>query len=141
MVIGIGLDLQEIVDFNRSLERSGEPYIQRIFTVAEIAYCQAKPDSSSSFAVRFAAKEAAIKALGIAGADGLNWHDFEIMMDSSGRPSMKLTGVAAQCASERTISSLVISLTHSKSTAAAVVVAETYDSSFDRNHSTGNLPR
>ena len=141
MVIGIGIDLQEIIDFHRSLERAGEPYLQRIFTVAEIAYCQAKPDPSSSFAVRFAAKEAAIKALGIAGTDGLSWHDFEIAMDSSGRPYMKLAGVAARYASEKTISSLVISLTHSKSTAGAIVIAETQESLFDRNQSMDNLPR
>ena len=133
MVIGIGIDLQEIADFHRSLERAGEPYIQRIFTVAEIAYCQAKPEPSSSFAVRFAAKEAAIKALGIAGTDGLNWHDLEITTDSSGCPHMKLAGVAAKCASDKRISTLVISLTHSKSTAGAVVVAETQETPFDQN--------
>lgn len=133
MVIGIGIDLQEIVDFHRSLERAGEPYIQRLFTDAEIAYCQAKPDPSSSFAVRFAAKEAAIKALGIAETDGLNWHNFEVTMDSSGRPHMKLAGIAAKCASEKRIGSLVISLTHSKSTAGAIVVAESQEFHFDRN--------
>jgi phosphopantetheine--protein transferase-like protein len=78
VVIGVGIDLQEISEFHRTLERAGEPYIQRVFTVAEIAYCRAKPDPPSSFAVRFAAKEATIKALGIAGIDGLNWHDFDI---------------------------------------------------------------
>jgi len=133
MVVGIGIDLQEIADFHRTLVRAGDAYIQRIFTATEIAYCQAKPDPSSSFAVRFAAKEAAIKALGIAGTEGLGWHDFEISTDASERPYVTLGGVAARCASEKTVTSLVISLTHSRSTAAAVVVAETHGYPIERN--------
>ena len=135
VVIGVGIDLQEISEFHRTLERAGEPYIQRVFTVAEIAYCRAKPDSSSSFAVRFAAKEAAVKALGIAGIDGLSWHDFETTTASSGCPYMTLGGVAARHASEKRVTSLVISLTHSKSTAGAIAIAETPCSPIDQNPS------
>lgn len=131
MVLGVGIDLQEISEFRRTLERAGEPYIQRVFTAAEIAYCRAKPDSSSSFAVRFAAKEAAIKALGIAGMEGLNWHDFEISMATSGCPSMTLGGVAGRHASEKGVTSLIISLTHSRSTAGAVAIAETPSTASD----------
>lgn len=124
MVFGVGIDLQEIGDFRRSMERAGQPYIERIFTSSEIAYCRAKPDSFASFAVRFAAKEATIKALGIAGVDGLKWHDFEIKISPAGSPSMSLSGVAAQQAAEKQVASLVVSLTHSSSTAGAVVIAE-----------------
>lgn len=124
MIIGIGIDLQDIRDFGRTLSRSGDEYVQRIFTVTESAYCRSLVDSTSSFAARFAAKEAAIKALGISGREGLSWHDFEVIQETSGAPSMRLSGVAANVASGRSIDRLLVSLTHSRVTAGAVVIAE-----------------
>jgi holo-[acyl-carrier protein] synthase len=124
LIVGIGVDLQDISDFARSLARGGDPYVQRVFTASEIVYCRSLPDSTSSFAARFAAKEAAIKALRIAGKEGLSWHDFEITRDPSGAPSIRLSGVAANSASEENVDSLLLSLTHSRATAGAVVIAE-----------------
>ncbi len=87
LVLGIGFDLIDLSDFTRTLKRSGERFIQRIYTKEEIEYCRAQPHPVQSFAVRFAAKEAAMKALGIAGQEGLSWRDFHRNMDahSSGR--------------------------------------------------------
>ena len=124
LIVGIGVDLQDISDFARSLSRGGDAYVERIFTASEIGYCRSLPDSTPSFAVRFAAKEAAIKALRIAGKEGLSWHDLEIDDDSSGAPSISLSGVAAKSASENNVDSLLVSLTHSRATAGAVVIAE-----------------
>jgi holo-[acyl-carrier protein] synthase len=124
LIVGIGIDLIEIPDFARSLLRGGDAYTGRLFTTSEVTYCRALADANSSFAARFSAKEAAIKALGLAGKDGLNWHDFEVSTDSSGRPVLNLYGVAASQASEQKVDRLTISLTHSRTTAAAVVIAE-----------------
>jgi holo-[acyl-carrier protein] synthase len=98
--------------------------LHRVFTVTESAYCRSLVDSTSSFAARFAAKEAAIKALGVSGREGLSWHDFEVVQDESGAPSMRLSGVAANVASENNVDRLLVSLTHSRLTAGAVVIAE-----------------
>jgi holo-[acyl-carrier protein] synthase len=124
LIIGIGIDLQDIGDFGRTLSRSGDEYVRRVFTLTESAYCRSLVDSTSSFAARFAAKEAAIKALGVSGREGLSWHDFEIFQDTSGAPSMRLSGVAANVASGNNVDRLLVSLTHSRLTAGAVVIAE-----------------
>lgn len=125
MIIGIGIDLQDIGEFGRTLSRSGDEYVQRVFTAMESAYCRSLVDSTSSFAARFAAKEAAIKALGVSGREGLSWHDFEVVRDASGAPTMRLSGVAANVALGNNIDHLLVSLTHSRLTAGAVVIAET----------------
>jgi len=128
LIVGIGFDLQDIRDFARSLSRGGDAYVQRIFTESEIEYCRSLPDANPSFAVRFAAKEAAIKALMIAGKEGLSWHDFEITNNGNGAPSMTLSGIAATSASEKKVDCLLVSLTHSRVTAGAIVIAEVNDS-------------
>jgi holo-[acyl-carrier protein] synthase len=124
LVSGIGFDLIDLSDFARTLERSGERFIQRIYTKEEIEYCRAQPHPVQSFAVRFAAKEAAMKAMGIAGQDGLSWRDFEVVCESGGRPKMTLHGRAAKGFSALQLRSLHISLSHSQSGAGAVVIAE-----------------
>ena len=95
MIIGVGFDLVDLADFGRTLERSGEPFLKRVFTAQEIEYCKTQPHSGQSYAVRFAAKEAAMKALGVAGEEGLQWRDFEVVLAVSGEPQMVLRGKAA----------------------------------------------
>ena len=125
LISGIGFDLIDLSDFKRTLERSGERFIQRIYTKEEIRYCQSQPHPAQSFAVRFAAKEAAMKALGIAGEEGLSWRDFEVVCASSGRPEMVLHGQAAASSNSLQLRLLHISLSHSESAAGAIAIAET----------------
>jgi len=78
-IIGTGLDATEIHRIAESIERYGERFIQRIFTEGEIAYCRRKRDAASSFAARFAAKEAAMKALGTGHSRGVFWRGIEVV--------------------------------------------------------------
>jgi holo-[acyl-carrier protein] synthase len=124
MLLGVGIDLLEITDFRRSLDRGVEAYRTRIFTQREIDYCQARADPYQSFTVRFAAKEAAIKALGLAGMEGLKSIDFEVVCESDERPVLRLSGKAEEEALTLGVKNLQISLSHSRSAATAVVIAE-----------------
>ena len=124
MVLGIGFDLIDLTDFARTLERSGDRFLRRVYTKEEIEYCQAQPHSQQSYAVRFAAKEATMKALGIAGEEGLQWRDFEVILGASSQPSMMLHRGAAAKARTLGVSLLSLSLSHSESAAGAVVIAE-----------------
>jgi holo-[acyl-carrier protein] synthase len=123
MIVGVGFDLEDIADFGRTLSQSGEAFLNRVYTKREVAYCQSQPHSGQSYAVRYAAKEAAMKALGIAGMEGLKWRDFEVVA-TAGAPHLRLRGVAAAVAKRLQVRRLFISLSHSRSTAGAVVIAE-----------------
>jgi phosphopantetheine--protein transferase-like protein len=123
-IAGIGLDLVDIADFALTLNRAGDEYLDRVFTEQERTYCGAQAHPVQSYAARFAAKEAAMKALGIAGIDGLERTDIEVTVTSSGMPELTLHGVAAANAKKLGIRHLAVSLTHSLGMAGAVVVAE-----------------
>jgi len=123
MIVGIGFDLEDIEDFGRTLSQSGEPFLKRVYTEREVEYCESQPHSGQSYAARYVAKEAAMKALGIAGVDGLKWRDFEVVA-TDGAPQLLLSGVAATAAKRLRVRRLSISLSHSRSTVGAVVVAE-----------------
>lgn len=129
MIVGVGFDLVDLADFGRTLEQSGEPFLKRVFTEPEIEYCKTQPHSGQSYAVRFAAKEAAMKALGVAGEEGLQWRDFEVVLASSGAPQIVLRGKAAAKAKALGVRRLLLSLSHSMSSAGAVAIAEASDRS------------
>jgi holo-[acyl-carrier protein] synthase len=99
-----------------------ERFAARVFTEAERAYCQERGEPVQHFAARFAAKEAALKALGV--PRGLSWHELEVVAGNDGAPRLVLRGVAATAAAARGIVTLHLSLTHTTDAAAAVVVAE-----------------
>ena len=124
MLVGLGTDLAEISRVARSIERFGERFLARVFTPAEIAYCRSKKNFAESFAARFAAKEAAAKALGTGISQGVGWLEFEVLRAPSGRPSLILHGRAAELAGRLRVTSIAVSLTHSRDTAMAVVVLE-----------------
>jgi holo-[acyl-carrier protein] synthase len=79
MVLGVGFDLEDLEDFGRTMDQSGEAFLNRVYTEPEIEYCRSQPHALQSYAARYCAKEAAMKALGIAGMEGLKWRDFEIL--------------------------------------------------------------
>jgi holo-[acyl-carrier protein] synthase len=127
MVIGIGTDLTEIGRVERSIERYGERFLERVFTAEERAYCLRKKSSAESFAARFAAKEAAAKALGTGISRGVSWQEFEVRREPRERPTLHLAGRAAELARELGVERISLSLTHSRELAMAVVVMEGTD--------------
>lgn len=124
MVIGIGTDLIEIARIAQSIDRYGERFLRRIFTAAEIDYCRRKKNAAESLAARFAAKEAAAKALGTGISRGIGWLEIEVTRQPGARPHLQLIGRAAQRASDLRIAKISLSLTHSRDIALAVVVME-----------------
>jgi holo-[acyl-carrier protein] synthase len=124
MVLGLGTDLIETKRVQESMERFGERFLERIFTVGEIAYCMRKKNAAESFAARFAAKEAGAKALGTGISRGVSWKDFEVKRETSGKPTLHLSGRAAELAAMMGIQRVQLSLTHSRELAMAVVLVE-----------------
>jgi holo-[acyl-carrier protein] synthase len=125
MVLGLGTDLIEIARIEESIERHGERFLHKIFTGGEIAYClQKKKSSAESFAARFAAKEAGAKALGTGISRGVSWKELEVRREIGERPTLHLSGRAAERAAQMGVRTLSLSLTHSRDVAMAVVVAE-----------------
>jgi holo-[acyl-carrier protein] synthase len=125
MIVGIGTDLCEIDRIERSLERFGERFLARVFTPGEIAYCRRrKKTAAESFAARFAAKEATAKALGTGIAYGVGWQDIEVTRAPGRAPQVLLHGRAAALAERLGVRHSVLSLTHTRGLAMAVVVLE-----------------
>jgi holo-[acyl-carrier protein] synthase len=125
MVLGLGTDLIETKRIQESMDRFGERFLERIFTAGEIAYCSRKKrNAAESFAARFAAKEAGAKALGTGISRGVSWTEFEVKREASGRPSLHLSGRAAELAEAMGVRRVQLTLTHSRELAMAVVVVE-----------------
>lgn len=119
-MVGIGVDLAEVAEVRASLERFGDRYRRRLFTAGELADC-AGADPAPRLAARLAAKEAAIKALRVAGAQP-PWTDFEVR-GTGARCELRLHGRAAVLAGECGVAALSVSLTHGRHLAGAFVVA------------------
>ena len=96
MILGLGSDLSDIRRVQASLERFGARFTHRCFTEIERARSERKPDAASSYAKRFAAKEACAKALGTGMRRGVFWRDMGVVNMRSGQPTMALTGGAAK---------------------------------------------
>ncbi len=125
MIVGIGTDLIEIVRIERSLERFGQQFLERVYTPGEIAYCTGRRKTAAeSFAARFAAKEAGAKALGTGISRGVSWREFEVRRAPGQRPELHLSGRAAEIAATLGIVRLSLSLTHTREMSMAVVIAE-----------------
>ena len=125
MVLGLGTDLMETRRVEESIDRFGDRFLERIFTPEEIAYClRKKKNAAESFAARFAAKEAGAKALGTGISHGVSWKEFEVRREASGRPTLHLSGRAAELAEAMGVKRVQLSLTHSRELALAVVVIE-----------------
>lgn len=119
--MGIGMDMVDIQRIARAVENSR--LVDRVYTSREAAYCRTQT-GAASFAVRFAAKEAFLKALGTGLADGIRGHDVEVVRAENGRPSIAVSGRAGEIMEERGISVAHVTLTHTATTAAATVVLE-----------------
>ena len=124
MITGIGTDLVEVARIRQSAERFGDRFLRRIYTEIERAYCDSKANRFERLAARFAAKEAGMKALGTGWSRGVSWQDFQIVNERSGRPTLKLAGVAGELASTYGIRQISLSMTHTATEGFAIVIFE-----------------
>ncbi len=124
MIIGIGVDLEEVDRVREAIDRHGRRFIDRIFTPQEIAFVEERANRIERYAVRFAAKEAAMKALGTGWSCGVSWLDCEIVNDPDGRPHLHLHGKAAVIAEQRGCKRRWVSLSHTHRGVVAQVVLE-----------------
>jgi holo-[acyl-carrier protein] synthase len=124
MIVGTGVDLAEVPRIQASIERFGERFIARIYTPAEIAYVERKANKYERYAARFAAKEAGMKAIGTGWHGGVRWQDFEVANLRSGKPTLRLHGVAAKVAEKLGVRNIALSLTHTKELGMAHVILE-----------------
>lgn len=121
-MIGLGVDLVDIERFRRVLARR-PTLVNRLFSEAEVAYANQQQDPTQRLAVRFAAKEATLKALGL-GLGGIPLADIEVVRDGqSGRPSLQLHKRGAMVATEHGVSGWLLSLSHTDLVAQATVIA------------------
>jgi holo-[acyl-carrier protein] synthase len=124
MIVGVGIDIIEVSRIRRARERRGGRFLNRLFTPAELEYCLASANCDQHLAARFAAKEAAFKALGTGLASGCRWLDIEVILDKNGAPALLISSGAADLASRRGVSRSHLSLSHSASFASAAVILE-----------------
>jgi len=124
----LGVDVVSVSEVSRSLERFGDRYIRRVFTAPEAAYCRAGTGhaAASRFAVRFAAKEATLKALRPEAPSG-DWRSIEVRRHDSGWCDVVLHGEMAALAVQQGIETLALSMSHHEDHAIAVVVAQAAD--------------
>lgn len=120
MIFGIGIDTVEIERIKKLLLK---PNLTRLFSQEEIAYAESKGLPEASLAAAFAAKEAVLKAFGT-GFDGMGMRDVEVYHEESGRPQIKLHGQAAAFAEKNEICPIHLSLSHDRTKAVAMVLAE-----------------
>lgn len=123
-VLGIGIDLVDVVRIQHSLDRFGERFVQRVFTEGEIAYCRSMKFPARHFAARFAAKEAVSKAFGTGIGKAMGWRDIDVHKKESGEPFLVLHRGADTLARDRSVKSAWITLSHTDDHAIAMIVVE-----------------
>lgn len=123
MIVGLGIDLVDIARIERMLDERGARALAKLFSEGEVAYAHGRPQPGRHFASRFAAKEAAYKALaGNELARGIGWRDLEVVSEWDGRPTLVLHGRAAERAAQLGVVQTMVTITHSDLTAGAVVI-------------------
>jgi holo-[acyl-carrier protein] synthase len=126
MIVGVGVDLIEVPRMQRALEnpKTGPRFRDRVYTENEIEYCEGRGRKYESYAARFAAKEAVMKAFGVGWGSKVAWMDVEVVSMLSGKPELQLHNNASDYARELGVKRLFLSLSHTKGYAIAVVTAE-----------------
>ena len=124
MIVGTGIDIAETDRIQQALERHGERFSKKVFTPSEIAYCERFKNRAERYAARFAAKEAAFKALGTGWAKGVRWLDVETTHQASGKPDLLLTGRALEVAEQLGVTRAAISISHANHYVVAQVILE-----------------
>ena len=124
MIVGLGVDMEEITRVGEAITRHGSHFLERVFTAAEIAYCERHRDSVERYAGRFAAKEATMKALGTGWSKGVRWIDIEVTRPPGSRPTIILHGAARERAERMGMRQISLSITHTGNLAFAEVIFE-----------------
>jgi holo-[acyl-carrier protein] synthase len=123
MILGTGIDMLRVERMERALDRWGDRILHRVFTREEAAYCERRKRKAQSYAGRFAAKEAVMKALGTGWRGGVRFRDIEVVR-RGGPPTIELHGLVADLARERGVRRLHLSLTHEGGYSMAQVILE-----------------
>jgi holo-[acyl-carrier protein] synthase len=124
MIIGTGIDIAEVPRIRHSIERFGDRFLKRIYTAGEIRYCDSKANRVERYAARFAAKEAAMKALGTGWSRGVRWRDCEVSRLPGGRPTILFHGKAGEIAASLGVNNAALSISHTEEQAIAQVILE-----------------
>ena len=124
MIVGSGVDIAEVPRIRTSIERFGDRFLHRIYTDGEISYCDHKANRFESYAARFAAKEAGMKALGTGWSQGVRWRDIEVVRRKGQRPTIQFHGQAAIIATQLGTKNIALSITHTSEQALAHVILE-----------------
>jgi holo-[acyl-carrier protein] synthase len=124
VIVGLGLDIAEVDRIEVAIKRHGAPFLERLFTSSEAAYCERHKNKFERYAARFAAKEAAMKALGTGWSHGVRWRDIEVTREATGKPTLRLAGAALQIAERMGVRNISVSITHSGNLALAQVIFE-----------------
>ncbi|HWZ83635.1 MAG TPA: holo-ACP synthase [Terriglobales bacterium] len=125
MIVGTGVDIAEVHRIRESIERFGERFLHRVYTEGEIQYCERKNVTRfESYAARFAAKEAGMKALGTGWNHGVRWRDIEVVRPRGQRPTIQFHGQAAAFAEKLGTRNIALSITHTSEQALAHVILE-----------------
>jgi len=124
VIVGVGLDIAEIDRIGAAIARHGAPFLERIYTTREVSYCENHKNKFERYAARFAAKEAAMKALGTGWRGGVRWRDIEVVRQASGKPTLDLEGAARRFANDLGVKNISLTITHSGNLALAQVIFE-----------------
>jgi holo-[acyl-carrier protein] synthase len=124
MIIGMGIDVAEVRRIREVIESQKERFLRRVFTEMEVEYCEQFKNKFERYAARFAAKEAAMKALGTGWSRGVRWVDLEVVRQRGGRPTMALRGEARKIADKLGVKNVTLSITHTAEQAFAQVIFE-----------------
>jgi len=130
MIVGIGIDIIEIPRVKELHREYGDSLVEKIFTEGEIAYCRNKAFPERSFAARFSAKEAFLKALGHGLTGGIGWKDIEVSKNENGKPEIILSGKAQEAVAKYGDVKINLSVSHTDSFASAIVVIETIEKNY-----------
>jgi holo-[acyl-carrier protein] synthase len=122
-LIGVGTDITECHRIEKMIEKHGDQFLERVYTDVEREYCGIKKQAILHYTGRWAAKEAALKAIGTGWIRGITWRDAEVVNAPSGKPSLRLSGGAAEHAERLGIQQMQLSISHCQSHAVAFVVA------------------
>jgi holo-[acyl-carrier protein] synthase len=124
LIVGLGVDIAEVARVKAAIERHGETFLRRLYTRKEREYCERFKNKFERYAGRFAAKEAAMKALGTGWSRGVRWVDVEVVREKGGRPTIKLAGEAGNVAQRMGVKNIALSITHTAEQAFAQVIFE-----------------
>jgi holo-[acyl-carrier protein] synthase len=124
LIVGLGVDIAEVGRVKAAIERYGETFLRRLYTSAEREYCERFKNKYERYAGRFAAKEAAMKALGTGWSRGVRWVDVEVVREKGGRPTIRLAGEAGNVAERMGVKNIALSITHTAEQAFAQVIFE-----------------